>query len=1102
MKKCTRNSSCAFFKASAILVFVTFCGLISSANLYADIGITQKVSEVKIDVQLKNKSLKEVLDLIEKESNYRFIYNIQSVSKYRGISVHATNKPVFQILADVLDKTPLTFVFRSDKVIIYEKGETLPFLSVQSKVTGDDIVVKGKVVSENGEPLIGVSIKVKNEGGGTTTDEQGMFTVSVSSHSSVLIFSYLGYQTQEVPVGTKPTLNVTLRESIKNLQEVVVIGYGTQRRQQVTSSVATVKAENFVKGPVADAGQLIQGKVAGMTVANTSGDPTGYTQILLRGNTTLFGANSDPLVLIDGVPGGLRTVAPEDIESIDVLKDGSAAAIYGVRGTNGVILITTKRAKGNGTNTVDYNMYASTQTIARKLDILTAADYRQQIKEGIREASWDQGSSTDWLKEITRTPFSHVHNLTFRGGNSKTNYLVSGNYRNLQGVFQKSDNVTFSGRADINHYMFNDKLKINIGILTQNNNFIQTADGGSFNGYTYRQALIRNPTAPIKNADGSWAEQTSISYYENPVSRLYESDGKNQSANTKMNSALTYTPIRDLKLNALFSYSRYNSESGYSETKNHISNVRDGLNGYAAVGTDQTIDRLAELTAEYSKSFDQHNLSLLGGYGYQEYERFYFYERNYDFPTDIFGYSSIQLGNALKEGKGTMFSDRITTNLISFFGRLQYSYADKYLLLASVRREAASQLYGADKPWGTFPAVSVGWRISKEGFMSGQKIFDDLKLRVGYGVTGNPPSDLFLGTALLGYGGYIYSNGEWIQTLGPAQNSNPYLKWEEKKETNAGLDFSMLNGRISGNIDYYVRKIDGLLYDYAVPSPPNLYSSTRANVGVMKNKGIEVLLNFTPVSTRNFQWTSSVNFSTNSNKLVSLSNDLYQATTNYFTTGGTGEPIQTFTHKVTIGQNIGDFYGFKVIGLEDNGKWIYEGKDGEPVNYEDFGHNFEDKKVLGNGLPKYYAGWNNNLRYKNLDLSVTMRGAFKYQILNFQRMYFENPSIQYFNRLKSAYDKPFGKALLTAPLEFNSYYIEDGDFWKVDNITLGYTINKLHSKYIKGLRVFATTLNTFTITGYKGIDPEVNRLGLSPGNDDRDKYPTTRTYTIGVNVNF
>ena len=961
--------------------------------------------------------------------------------------------------------------------------------------------VNGQVADQEGNALSGVSVFSKGTNRGTTTADNGEFSIQAAA-SDTLTFSFIGYDPQEIAVAGQQSISVVLIPNNEQLSEVVVIGYGQQRKGDLTSSVATVNAENFVKAPVQDAGQLLQGKVAGLTVGTTSGNPASGSQILLRGNTTLFGANSDPLVIIDGVPGSLNLVAPEDIETIDVLKDGSAAAIYGVRGTNGVIILTTKRAKGQDVNVLEYSGSVSTQTVLNRPELLTAADYRRQIAEGTREASWDLGDDTDWLNEISQTPVTHIHNLTFRGGNARTNYLATANYRYLEGLLRRSDNETFNGRIDVNHNMLDNKLKFNLSLLSRTNNFVQTQDGGSFNGYTYRQAMIFNPTSPIYDQNGNWFEQPSNFNYENPLSRLYESDGLTRSVNTRLVGGITYNPIPELKLSSLFSYTRNNLNAGYAETKNHISTLRDSRNGYAAQGTSLSIDRLVELTAEYNKNFNLHRVTLLGGYGYQDNENSSNFIQNWDFPSDVFSYHNIGLGNAIKDGKGAIGSDKFATNLISFFGRLTYNYDDRYLLLASVRHEGASQLVGAKNPWGTFMAVSGGWRISNESFMEGQTFFDDLKLRAGYGVTGNPPSNLFLGQAQLGYGGYIYSNGRWVQSLGPTTNPNPNIRWEEKHESNFGLDFSILKGLVSGNVDYYIRDIKGLLYDYPVPSPPNLVTTTRANVGTMRNNGLEAIVNVAPVRRPDFEWTTSVLFSTNTNKLKSLSNELYQTTNNYFTTGGTGEPIQTFTHIVYIGQQIGDFYGFKVIDIDESGKWIYEGADGNPVAYDDFDHTFEDKKVLGNGLPKYYAGWNNNFRYKNLDLSITMRGAFDYQILNFQRMYFENPTLQNYNRLASSEDPAFGKAQVAVPLEFNSYYVENGDHWKIDNITLGYTFNNTKSKFFRNARVYASSLNTLVITGYKGIDPEVNRMGLNPGNDDRDKYPTTRTFTFGVNVSF
>jgi TonB-linked SusC/RagA family outer membrane protein len=960
--------------------------------------------------------------------------------------------------------------------------------------------IKGRVVDEKGAALPGVNVIVKGTNNGSQTDAEGRYSIKAPA-DAILVFSFVGSKPQEVAVAGRSSVDITLLPDTKELADVVVVGYGTQRRADLTSAVASVKEENFVKGPTQDAGQLIQGKVAGVTVVTASGDPTAGSQILLRGTATL-NASVQPLVLIDGIPGDLKTVPPEDIQSVDVLKDGSAAAIYGVRGTNGVILITTRRPQGNITPTIEYSGYASTQRIARRPEMLTADEYRQKIAEGVKFD--DQGSSTDWIKAVSQNPLTHVHNLTFRGGSGQTNYLVNGNYRYLDGIFQKSDNRTFTGRADINHAMFDGRVKINLGILNTDNKFIATSDGGSFNGYTYRQAIIRNPTAPIFNADGTYAQQFGLFNYDNPLSRLYNSDGENTSQLTRLSGSITWEPMDGLQLKALGSNSRYNQTSGYSENKQHSSSLRDGLNGYAAVGSTENKDRLLELTATYSRSFGEHRFSVLGGYSYQDFVGANFFERNFDFPTDQFTYNNIGAGNGARLGRATLSSGRGSTNLIGFFGRLTYNYKEKYLLLASVRREAGSQLLGADKPWGTFPAVSVGWRINKENFLANATFIDDIKLRAGYGVTGTLPGTSFLGVSLLNYGGAFLSNGQWILGLSPVSNPNPSLRWEEKQEFNVGSDYAFLKGRVYGTVDYYVRRTNGLLYDYPVPSPPNLYGRTTANVGTIENKGLEVQLNLVPVQTKDFSWTTTFNFSTNSNRLVSLQNDLYKLDTDFFNTGYTGEPIQTYTNRVQVGQKLGNFYGYKVVDVDADGKWIYETKAGERVGYDKFSRTEEDKQVLGNGLPRYYGGWNNSFRYKKFDFSVTMRGAFGFQILNTQRMYYENTNITQYNRLRSAYEPVFGKAVLnnTLPLEYNSYYVENGDYWKIDNLVLGYNFQSNPIKYIKNIRVYVSTLNTITITKYKGLDPEVNRIGLAPGVDDRDKYPTVRTFTAGLNVTF
>ena len=1052
------------------------------------------ISAQNVSFSTNKVTLKSAFEKIEKASKYKIAYNSSQLNANRSVTLSKKSDDVFGMLTQLLKGTNCTYELEGNYIIIkpLQKAQT----------SGKKVKVRGVIKDETGEPIIGATVRVKGQSEGTVSDFDGNFSLDVTSDNTLQI-SYIGYQTQEFAVGKQHHFSIVLEEDKKILNEVVVIGYGTQKKGDITSSVGSVKSEDFTAGAINDAGQLIQGKIAGLSVTNPSGNPVGGTEISLRGNTTILGASTNPLILIDGVPGDFNTVAPEDIESIDVLKDGSAAAIYGSRGTNGVVLITTKKSKGNNINEVQYSGYLSLSTIAKKPDFCDADDYRQQIKDGLRDAAWDLGDNTNWIDAITRTGLSHVHNISFKGGNAQTNYIFNVNYRNLQGIFKRSDKEEFQGRAEVNHSMFDDKLRFNFQLLGNQTGYTATSDGGSFNTYSWRQALIHNPTEPIKNADGSWHENTGIFNYDNPVSRIYECDGEQKISQTRFSSNITLAPIKELTFNALFSYDKINQEGGYYETKKHISNVRDGMNGYASTGASSTVTKLVELTAQFHKNFGDHTIQALAGYSYQESTYSNQYERNYNFPTDLYSWHNIGVGQALKEGLGTEYSYWLDTNLIGFFGRLNYNYKNRYLLMASVRHEAASQLAGTDKPWGTFPSVSLGWRITEEKFMKNQKVFDDIKLRAGYGVTGSQPSQSFLGVPLLGYGDYYLYNGQWIRALQPTQNSNDKLKWEEKHEYDIGADFSVLNYRLNVSIDWYYRLIKGLLYDYSVPSPPNLYTTTRANVGEMSNNGLEIMVNAIPVQTKDFKWETTITFSTNSNKLKSLSNDLYQTSSDYFMTGWIEEPIKTESHIVRIGHKVGDIYGFKVVDVDESGKWIYLDKDGNRVNYDDFTHSFEDKQILGNGVPKWYLGFNNQFRYKNFDLAINMRGAFGFQIMNGMRMFYENRSRQDWNRLRSAYDKVFGKAVLNTLCseEFNSYYVENGDYWKIDNITLGYSFSKIN-KWIKALRLYASVNNAITITGYKGIDPEVSTSGLAPSYDNRDSYPHTRAFTFGMNVTF
>lgn len=967
------------------------------------------------------------------------------------------------------------------------------------------ITVSGIITDKaTGDIIPGATVLLKGTSKGVTTNESGYYKIEVPNNESILVISMTGFTMQEIAVGNQTTINIALSTKASDLDEVVVIGYGTQRKGDVTSAVASVKSENFVKGFAKDAGQLIQGKVAGLAVTTPSGDPNANTQISLRGNSTLM-ASTSPLVLIDGIPGTLNTVSPEDIESIDVLKDGSAAAIYGTRGTNGVVLITTRK-KGNRPASLTYDGYVSIQTIARKMKFLDAADYRRLIAEGFfvptANEKWDYGTSTNWLDEITRTPVSHTHNITLQGGTAQTNYVASVNVRQWQGLFNRSENKQLVGRIDVNHSMLDNKLKFNVNVIGRNRKFFAAPNYA----YIYRQALIRNPTDSVYTYDGKWREDPNGFNYDNPVRPIEEVDGESKATELRFNGNIIWSPIRDFNIKLLLSGAKTSELTGYYETFDNRASIVNNRKGYGSRGTGHFQDNLLELTADYSKTFGRNKFTILGGYGYQDITREGFSAWNSDFPTELYTYNRLQSGDAISNpfattGMRGVSSYKNNAKLAGFFGRLNYAWEDKYLLMATLRHEGSSK-FGTNYKWGTFSAFSAGWRISQESFLKGSDVVNDLKIRAGYGITGTAPTDPYMSIIVLNYNSdsrFLY-NGTWIQPIEPNRNSNPDLRWEKKEEINVGIDFSLFGGRISGALDVYQRDTKDMLYDFPVPVPPNLFGSTLANAGRMRNRGVEVLLNYEIIRSKDISLSSNITYMNNKNTLMSISNDLYKTSNDFFFAGHTGEPIQVTTHRVKVGEPIGNFYGYRSVDIDANGKWIIEGEDGKPKPIGDALPN--DRKVLGNGIARHTAGWNLAFRYKQFSLDLNMRGAFGYQILNFQRMYYENPTIKQYNMLKSAFDNVYGKRQLGNPLAYVSHYIENGDHWKVDNVTMGYNVDVSRSKYFKQARVYVSGLNLLVLTGYKGIDPEISRLGLDAGNDSRDKYPTTRTFTIGTNITF
>ncbi|MBN1949845.1 MAG: SusC/RagA family TonB-linked outer membrane protein [Bacteroidales bacterium] len=953
--------------------------------------------------------------------------------------------------------------------------------------------IRGTVTDENGDAMAGVTIFVKGTSNGTITDSEGIFALQAEA-GDILQISFIGYLSEEVEVTAgMSVLDLAMAPDLVGLDEVVVIGYGTQRKSDVTSAITSVSSDEFVTGQVKDAGQLLQGKVAGLAVHNPSGNPLDGVQIMLRGISSLQSGYS-PMVIVDGIPGSLDMVAVEDIETIDILKDGSAAAIYGTRGTNGVIIITTKKGTKNMEMSAEYNAYVSTQRMYETAPFYGVEDYRRLAAAGVDNFS-DLGYATDWLDAITHNPFSQMHSLSIQGGSKKTAYVASVNYTKADGIFNNSYLETFKTRVDVTQEIWKDILSVNIGTYTSRN----TSPVADIN-WAYRQAMIHNPTEPLTNEDGSWYEVDKFQY-ENPVALLEETFGGTKGLHSRVYGNVTLTPIRELKINLLLSRQIYNQVWARAETFNHISNTRDGQGGQAQKSADASENKLLELTGDYSKSFGAHRISIVGGYSYEynTWETFWAYNKY--FPTDAYLYNNLGSGTALPDGAADMSSNKNMSLLIGFFGRINYSYDGKYLLTASMRREGSSK-FGENYQWGNFPSIQAGWRISQESFMENIDFVTDLKLRAGYGVTGIIPSNPYQSLTLLNYSSYIYYNGEWVPTIVPGSNPNPDLRWEKKKETNIGLDFAFLRGRVSGTVDYYIRRSEDLLYNYPVSVPPYLYSSILANAASMENKGIEALLTLVPVQTKNLTWTSAINFSSNKNKLVALQGYGFELDYDYLDAGYTGDPIQQGTHRVYVGEQIGNFWGYQSVDIDDRGRFLVLTPEGDTVRYTSAAP--EDKMVLGNGIPKFYAGWNNTVRFMDFDLSVGIRGAFGFQILNFQRMFYENPTISY-NMLETAHHLVYGKDTLSSPQSYVSYYIEDGDYVKIDNVTLGYTFTPKNTENMKSLRVYVSTQNLYTFTNYTGMDPEVSLEDgsiLAPGNDNRDKYPTTRTFTVGLNVKF
>lgn len=986
--------------------------------------------------------------------------------------------------------------------VLFLLSSTLAF--AQNRVTG-------VVTDKTGEPLIGVNVLEKGTTNGTVTDIDGKFTVDMPQ-GKTLVFSFIGFVTQEIKV-TANVVNVVLNEDTKTLDEVVVIGYGSMTRKDVTSSITTVKAENLNVGVYTSPAQLLQGKVPGLTIANTS-DPNGSPSISLRGASSLrSGEAMEPYYVIDGVPGvSLSLVAPEDIESIDVLRDASATAIYGSKAANGVIIVTTKKGNKNGKTNVSYSGYVAWDKTMKTLDMMTAdevlayADANDLDLSGYYDVN--NPANTDWQSEVLRTGFSHNHNISINGGNEKTSYNASLNFLERQGTVRGTGMDRLTARSFLQTKAFDDRLDISIslnGSITNNETGPTANEGGSvLDAMNYYL-----PLNPVKNEDGTWYGRTTSQYY-NPASLInedrYETTQKLLQGVAK--ATLHICDGLDWNLNLSYQNEQY-LYNNYHSSKSQIVDYAS-RNGQAERSTAENIKKQMETYINWDHTFnDVHKVGVMLGYSWEQADNNNgFGLIAYNFYNDALSYYNMALANSVSMddisniNSGYLLS---TLRMISYYGRINYSYKSKYLLQATLRRDGSSA-FGVNNRWGTFPSVSASWRIIEEDFMKEQDVFDDLKFRVGYGVSGNSLGfDAFYSRQVYGSTGWFTSaDGDNYRVLGATRNANPDLKWEKTAMLNVGLDFGFFNNRLSGTVEYYDKRTSDLIYNYRVSTLLYPYSEMWANVGDISNKGVEITINAVPVQTKDFTWSTTLNLSHNKNKVESMSNSEY--TVNFIDMADpninsySGQHVQ----RLMEGAPIGQFYLWEWAGYDENGMSIFNDYDEEgnlvgTTDAPDDG----DRRMAGSAQPKLTYGWNNDLTWKKWTLSAFFQGVAGNKIFNATRATYSDPSL-----LSS-----FGKNILSevateqhandsraqAP---STRYLENGSYLRLSTLTLAYNFGKL-GNYVNNLRVYATCNNVFTLTGYKGIDPEVNLGGLEPGMDMRySNYPRTRSFMVGVNMNF
>ncbi|MDE6449633.1 MAG: SusC/RagA family TonB-linked outer membrane protein [Muribaculaceae bacterium] len=1056
---------------------------------------------------MKDVPLENVLKSIERQTDYRFFYSKESINVNEKVSVKAAGETVTAVLDNLLPSYGIGYTIDKKRIILNKVQSKASNAAEVNKIgEGEKVKVLGKVSDANGEPLIGVSVRCDKTVVGAVSDIDGNYAIEVPRGSD-LSFTYVGYTPAKKKVEKAGQLDVVLTEDSKILSEVVVIGYGTMDKKELTSAISHVGEKDFLSISSLDPKMLIQGKVPGVSITNTgAGDPNNQASIQIRGVSSR-NAGLGPLIVIDGVPGGdLTNVNPNDIASFDILKDGAASAIYGTRGSNGVVVVTTKKGSRDGKTHTSYSCTLAWDVMKKELDMMSAQDFRE-VRLGWGDPGVDIGGNVDWLDAVSRTGFTMKHSLSVSGGNERSNYRVSVDYRDANGIDLRSGRREYGARASMLHTtkggLFTINLNVAPRVISRDN-----ADWGVF-----KDAIEANPTTPLMdpknpsqyyNFDGQIAGS-------NPVERqkLETSHADDKLLDMDGSIRLNLLPLfykngvssQNLSTQIMFASHHYSNDNTSFVPSTSTACINSGHEGVASRSYSKSYQYILEWLTNYSARFaDKHNVKAMVGYSYQYAQSSGFNADNRDFPNDGLGADNLGSGLwAKEEGEVLMGSYKNDSKLISFFGRLSYDYDGKYLITASLRHEGSSK-FGNNHKWGNFPAVSAGWRISQEEFMKDIEWINDLKIRADYGVTGNQEFGSYRSINTMKGFGYYYYNGKYIQVWGPGKNVNPDLRWEKGKNWNIGLDFSLLNNRIYGSLNYFNRRQQDLLGDYTVSVPPNIFAETFVNVGTMKNTGFEFDLNFNVVDNKDFSYSFGVIGSTMNNKFVEFSNSQYVGQ-DYYSVCETVSPYPYYyLQRIEKGKSIGNFYMWRYAGIDRNGDWVVYDKNGEMISASMATE--EDRCVVGNGMPKFMMSTTHNFRYRNFDLSLFFRGAFGFQIYNIHDFYYGTRNFNG-NMLKKAYGKNFDISPYSAPV-VSDYFLENGDYFKLDMITLGYTLRLPQCRFIDKIRIYGTVNNVFTLTKFSGVDPSTYDVnGLEPGaQGDRRYYPSTRQFIAGVKLDF